>query len=84
MGFTIRLQVLAGCSVLRNVMPSPGRSPVANLGQFTRSCGKASVGPLLEKYNDRDAFNADEMGLFYQMPLHKAMFLKGEPWHGGK
>ena len=39
---------------------------------------------LLKDYIPRDAFNADEMGLFFKLLPGKTLTIKGENCHGGK
>ncbi|KAL7725492.1 hypothetical protein ACLKA6_001182 [Drosophila palustris] len=46
---------------------------------------RADVLPgLLEKYSERDIFNADETGLFFKCLPDKTLTFKNEPCHGGK
>jgi hypothetical protein len=39
---------------------------------------------LLEGYEQRDIYNADETGLFYNVLPDRTLALKGESCHGGK
>jgi hypothetical protein len=39
---------------------------------------------LLEGYEQRDIYNADETGLFYNVLPNRTLALKGESCHGGK
>ena len=43
-----------------------------------------SLPKLMEGYDARDVFNADEMGLFWRMLPDKTMAVKGDKCHGGK
>lgn len=45
---------------------------------------KNHVASLIEGYEPRDVFNADEAGLFFRVQPAKTLSLKGEACHGGK
>jgi hypothetical protein len=43
-----------------------------------------SLPSLLEGYEPRDVYNADEMGIFFNVLLERTLAYKGETCHGGK
>jgi hypothetical protein len=45
---------------------------------------KSELGKLIEGYEPRNIFNADETGLFYSLLPNKTLAFKGEKCHGGK
>ena len=53
----------------------------------TETCAQwidTTLPTLLEGYELRDVFNADETGLFYKLLPNKTLAFKKEPCHGGK
>ncbi|CAH0713248.1 unnamed protein product, partial [Brenthis ino] len=44
----------------------------------------ATLPELLQNYEPRDIFNADEFGLFFKLMPNKSYVFKGETCHGGK
>ncbi|XP_064462536.1 tigger transposable element-derived protein 6-like [Ornithodoros turicata] len=50
------------------------------------SCEKwmEKVAPLLQEYDEKDIYNADETGLFFKLLPERSLAVKGETCHGGK
>ena len=44
----------------------------------------SSLPILLQGYEPKNVFNADETGLFFKLLPDKTLEFKKEPWHGGK
>ena len=45
---------------------------------------KLQLKGILAEYNEKDIFNADKTGLFYNMLRNKTLIYKGEKCFGGK
>jgi hypothetical protein len=39
---------------------------------------------IIEGYEPKNIYNADETGLFFRLPVNKTLSLKGDPCSGGK
>ena len=52
--------------------------------EMTSSWLETYLPTILSRYDQKDIYNTDEFGLFYQAPSTKTMELKGEKCTGGK
>ena len=51
---------------------------------MTNACNETSLPTILSRYNLKDIYNGDELGLFYQGLPKKALHMKGEKCSGSK
>jgi hypothetical protein len=60
------------------------RPPIRKYQNFRKCLKIRNYTPLLEQHKPCNVFNADELGLFYNLLPNKTYAFKGESCHGGR